>query len=614
MMRTRNLIFSIAFLYSLVACIAPGSGQVTEDSSAPNATLSLAEKQRDVAERFRRLEALLLRSADLEAAENPSRAALLQQAVQMGKQAQLAESLAQAAESLGRDQLSQALDDQKTSQANLKRLLELLQSENREERIREERDAVRRWIEETDRLLRLQSSLRGRTEGGQDTQQAAGDQGKLSNKASEIAQQLGAEQETDDASPPDEASAETPPEENQNESQQPRPPSDDEERPSSESQSPESDSDSDSESNKSDTKSAGEKPANSKSESGEESSQENSDSPNSSDSAPSQSQSSDEQQSSPRQDQPPVDEPPGEQQQPGQDQSGQQQSGQQQKQQSPTERARERIREAEQRMQEAQEELEKAEREGAIEKQREAERNLREAIEQLEEILRQLREEEIERSLASLETRLRRMLEMQSKVLDETRRLQEISGEGESRQVQIRASQLGLEERKILAEGERAYLLLREEGSSAAFPAAVEQLNTDIANVADRLNGADVGKLTVLVEEDIVRSLEEMVEALVQVQKEKREQQQQQRQADQRPQGEPGDQPLVNKLAELRLIRTLQLRINNRTDALAEMLADPNDDVGQAEERDILTELQGLAERQANIQNVTHDIVIGKGE
>lgn len=265
-------------------------------------------------------------------------------------------------------------------------------------------------------------------------------------------------------------------------------------------------------------------------------------------------------------------------------------------------------------MKEAQRELEQAKRDSAVEKQLEAENKLREAIEELEEILRQLREEEIERSLASLETRLRRMLDMQTKVLEETTRLNEISGDEVSRQVEIRASSLSRDERKILAEGERAHLLLREEGSSAAFPEAIEQVNTDIAKVADRLEAADVGQLTIVIQQEIVSSLEEMVQALVQVQKENQEKKQEQQQPGGQQQGAPGEQPLVDKLAEIRLIRTLQIRINKRTSALAEMLADPSDPVGQAGEGELLRELQGLGERQSNIQRVTRDIVVGKGE
>ena len=171
------------------------------DSTPPAATPAdspppLIGEQKSVAERFSRLEMLLLRSADLEAGENPTRAALLQQAVQLSKQAELTELLADAASNLERGQYSEAIEKQKLSRESLKRLLELLQSENREQRIREQRDEVRRWIEETDRLLRLQSSLRGRTEGGQDVQQAAQDQQKLSRKATEIADELKSDQTT----------------------------------------------------------------------------------------------------------------------------------------------------------------------------------------------------------------------------------------------------------------------------------------------------------------------------------------------------------------------------------------------------------------------------------
>ncbi|RMF42978.1 MAG: hypothetical protein D6753_06295 [Planctomycetota bacterium] len=277
-------------------------------------------------------------------------------------------------------------------------------------------------------------------------------------------------------------------------------------------------------------------------------------------------------------------------------------------------RAMQRLEQARQKMQEAQQELENAQREGAVERQREAEQKLREAVEELEQILRQLREEEIERSLASLEARLRKMLEMQNRVLEETQRLHEIAGEGNAdRQVQIRANKLAQEEKQILNEGQRAYLLLREEGSSAAFPEAVEQVNTDVASIVARLERGDVGKLTLVVEQEVVGALEEMIAALVQVQKDNEKKKQQQR-SGQPQQGQPGEQPLVDKLAELRLIRTLQVRINRRTESLAEMLDDPNDPVGQAKDAEVATELQGLADRQQDIQTVTRDIVLGKDE
>ncbi len=193
-----------AWLSMFIVTVSLSAVAQTPTEPAPAAAQNvspppLASEQKKVAERFSRLEALLLRSADLEAGENPARAALLQQAVQLSKQAELTEQLADAATRLEQGQFSEAIERQKTSRENLKRLLELLQSENREKRIREERDEVRRWIEETDRLLRLQSSLRGRTEGGQDTEQAAKDQEKLADKANNISQELKGEESTQES-------------------------------------------------------------------------------------------------------------------------------------------------------------------------------------------------------------------------------------------------------------------------------------------------------------------------------------------------------------------------------------------------------------------------------
>lgn len=598
----------------------------------------LATGQKQVAERFSRLEALLLRSADLEAGENPARAALLQQAVQLSKQAELTEQLAAAAARLEQGQFSEAIERQKASRENLKRLLELLQSENREKRIREERDEVRRWIEETDRLLRLQSSLRGRTEGGQDTEQAAADQEKLAGKANDISDELKGEESTkvSQENSAENRSAEpnatepnaTEPSEKTEPTESPSQPKNDNTGKQSEDLPGASDPKSGDESkNKSDGKEAGDKEAQQTSDkpenksptdnkSSENKEDQNSPAGDASKQAPNSEakEANDSGRQQPSSQQPNSQQPNSQQPSPGQ--SGKpSEATQPPPPQSATERAKQKLEQAQKKMEEAQQELEKAEREGAVEKQREAEERLREAIEELEEILRQLREEEVERSLASLETRLRRMLEMQNKVLEETTRLQEITGEAVSRQVQISASKLAVDERKLLAEGERAFLLLREEGSSAAFPEAIEQLNADINSVADRLSNGDVGTLTVNIEQEIVSSLEEMVEALVQVQKDNKKKKQDQQAPGQGPAGgEPGDQPLVDKLAELRLIRTLQLRINNRTNTLSKLLADPNDPIGQAAESDVQQQLKGLAERQASIQGVTRDIVVGKGE
>ncbi len=176
--------------------------------------------------------------------------------------------------------------------------------------------------------------------------------------------------------------------------------------------------------------------------------------------------------------------------------------------------ARKRVRQAEERMREAKRKLEEAQRRGAAQEQQRAIEELKQAKAALEEILRQLREEEIERTLAMLEGRFRKMLQLQAEVYEGTIGLDRIPDEERDRNLEIESGKLGRKETGIVAEADKALSLLHEEGSSVAFPESVEQMREDMESVATRLGQAKVGQITQGIEQDIVKSLEEMVAAL----------------------------------------------------------------------------------------------------
>src|SRR5439155_6471291 len=113
---------------------------------------------------------------------------------------------------------------------------------------------------------------------------------------------------------------------------------------------------------------------------------------------------------------------------------------------------------------------------------------------------------------------------------------------------------LSSDERKIATEAQKALTLLHEEGSSIAFPATVEQMHDDMKQVADRLADAKVDDITIGVEEDIISALEELIAALQQAQ---RDQEERQRQQQQQQQQQDDEQPLVDQIAELRMIKSL---------------------------------------------------------
>ena len=261
-------------------------------------------------------------------------------------------------------------------------------------------------------------------------------------------------------------------------------------------------------------------------------------------------------------------------------------------------------------MQKAQEKLDEEKRDEAVEEQREAERELREAIDELERILRQLREEEIERSLVDVETRLRRMLDLQRSVREQTEKLGNLTGDIKDRTLEIQANKLSIEQSKVVMEGQRALLLLQDEGSGTAFPEALEQVNADAQSVSKKLSEGDVSALTRSIEDEIIGALEEMLDSLKQVQKKRDEKKKQSDQQQQQQSSNQEDEPLVDSIAELKLLKTLQLRINRRTQSLAKQTNNQEDIVGQIGDPGLLIELDELAGRQQKIHEVTRDILI----
>jgi viroplasmin and RNaseH domain-containing protein len=112
----------------------------------------------------------------------------------------------------------------------------------------------------------------------------------------------------------------------------------------------------------------------------------------------------------------------------------------------------------------------------------------------------------------------------------------------------------------------------------------------------------------VSIEEEIVTALEEMLGALEQLQKnnEEKKQQQQQQQSQQQQPGDQNIQPLVDALAELRLIKTLQMRVNTRTDRLAKQSESASEDMAI----ELANQLEQLSDRQEKIENVTREIAL----
>ena len=550
----------------------------------------LSTRQRQVRDRFGELEKLLLRMAELTAPTDPGRAALLRQAVAQSKKRDIDHQFEELVSLLSQQRLSLALKGQTGVQQELARLLELLLSEDRNKRIESEKERVRAYLKRVNRLIKEQKSVQGDTSRDGETGPLAERQGKLSEDTGKLADDLAQED-----------AAKNPAKEEADDADKDHPskkdPQDKEDKKDSDKNGEKSDKESD-KSDK-DAENQGDKDANDKKSDKQDSDSSKPDESKPGDKAeqgeksPGEPADSEQQPGQPGQpnDQPPM---PG---QPGQQDPSEQQPPED----NP---AQQRLQQAQQRMQEAQEKLEKAKREEAADKQAQALKELEQAKADLEEILRQLREEQMSRMLAMLEGRFRKMLDAQVEVYEGTKRLDQVAQAERDRDDEIEAGRLSRKEAEIVVEAEKCLGLLREEGSAVAFPEAVVEMREDMQSVVERLARSEVGQLTQAVETDIIAALEEMIAAFKKAQKEMEQKQQQPGQQGQMANGEP---PLVDALAELRMIRAMQMRVNVRTQRYAELSK-----TEQVETPELLKALEQLAEREQRIHQITRDIVVGR--
>jgi hypothetical protein len=497
------------------------AGDVRADhdvNMTPAAKLALDEQR--LAERYKHLEDVLLRMAELNAATDPRRAALLKKAVAQSKEQLITVRFDQLVELLGKDQLSKALENQTEVGRDLGALLELLLSENRAKRLENEKARLRDYLKRIDGIIKQQKDIQGRTSGGDQPARLTNEQAKVADKTQDLAEDVRRNEE--------------------------------------------SHSKQDGGTEKGANRTTGKEKGGPEKKEGRQ------------DGQPEQAKSEDNAKNT---------------------DSASPQPPQQETAENLT---RQRLQAARQRMKEAETKLKESQRQAATEKQEEAILQLQLAKAKLEEILRQLREEEIGRTLAMLEARFRQMLRMQEEVYEGTLRLDKTPASERTHSFEIEAGRLGGKESEIVAEVDKALLVLRDDGSAAAFAEASAQIREDMVQVVERLARAKLDAVTQATEEDIMTALKEMIEAIKKARKDQDNKKS--------PPGQPSpsqmqEPPLVDVLAELKMVRALQMRVNTRTARYAKMIAGE-----QADNAELAAVLRQLAERQQRIERATRDL------
>jgi hypothetical protein len=261
-------------------------------------------------------------------------------------------------------------------------------------------------------------------------------------------------------------------------------------------------------------------------------------------------------------------------------------------------------------MDQAEKDLQRKKGEEAAEKQQEAIEDLEQAKADVEERLRQLREEMQEEMLAALEARFRAMLDKQKPITADTASLHRQRLEGRSddqgprpltRAEQILVGDLAARERSLAGMAAKALTIIREDGTTVVFPRIVEQLDEDLRSVADLLGEPRTGAYTQSLQQEIEATLEELIAALEKAQKQSGQGQGQGQQGD--PENPPMP-PLVPESAELKLLKSAQLRVNRQTTALDRAV-----DEQPATSQPMTREAGRLADRQEEVREMAEDMV-----
>lgn len=243
---------------------------------------------------------------------------------------------------------------------------------------------------------------------------------------------------------------------------------------------------------------------------------------------------------------------------------------------------------------EAEKKLREQDPEEAAKKQEEAIKKLEQAQQELEDVLEQLRREQQEEMLAALEARFRAMLGQQLEVNRGTNRLAEVGREAWKRSDQLELAELAEKQRWVGTEAGRALRILEEEGSTVVFPQVVEQVRDDAQDAGERLAAADVGRQVQLTQREIETALRELIDAVKKMQEEN-----ERRDREGEGGGQSGNEPLLPGSAELKLLRSCQLRVNAWTQEIETDRVRPDVAV-----QDIESRVKKLDQRQKHVDKM----------
>ncbi len=241
---------------------------------------------------------------------------------------------------------------------------------------------------------------------------------------------------------------------------------------------------------------------------------------------------------------------------------------------------------------------------GANQRQNETSENLREAMKSLDDEIEKLQRRSKAEKLASISERLGKVLEQQKACTKQTRALHDARAKADSpigRAEEQTLTELAGVEGELSVEIQSIRDLLRKEGTTVVFPAVLGDVKRDLLDVKSWLAEFDAGPLTQATQEEIEHTLEELLESVHE--ELSKGPGKGSGGGGGQPGGGQGKQPLIPPIAELRMLRMKQLRVNRNTKQLAEMVS-----AGTLPDNKQAAEYKKLAGRQGQVLSLVRSI------
>jgi len=196
--------------------------------------------------------------------------------------------------------------------------------------------------------------------------------------------------------------------------------------------------------------------------------------------------------------------------------------------------------------------------------QRETRDEMEQAREKLAQAIADAEKQQQDQAIARIIDLLGKMLYAQQQASQETQRLdiKKSDGQAWSRPEELSLAKLSNEEGRLGDEALRIIKMLTDEGTTAVFPQVLKQVEADLRDVQNMLGDKQTGPLTQAIQGQVEKNLQGMIDAL---------KQEQQRRKKQGGGGGGGNctPPLIPPVAELKMLKGLQLDIKARTDVAA---------------------------------------------